>query len=189
MEKFNNILERTWGYRHSKIVKTYTFWPSNSISRNPLDGYAYLYVRRGLYKDIHCSMICCSKGLQTTSISINRGLAKLIRTHRLVEYMHFSGIYGVIKHGRSISTHLEEYLRYLMWKGQKQNRTGCDIIYVKVGKGGFGARWPWYNSQPHPCLAMYLREGDLRLFPHLSPQHYQKCKGDWLFPFALFELF
>lgn len=154
MEKFKDILERMWGYRHSEIVKTYTFWPSNSISRNPLYGYAYLCVRRGLYKDIHCSMICCSKGLQTTSISINRGLAKLIRTHHLVEYMHFSGIYGVIKQGRSISTHLEQYLRYLTWKGQKQNRTGYDIIYVKVGKSGFGARLSWYNSQPHPCLAM-----------------------------------
>ena len=145
MEKFKDILERMWGYRHSEIVKTYTFWPSNSISRNPLYVYGEVCTR---------IFTAASKGLQTTSISINRGLAKLIRTHHLVEYMHFSGIYGVIKQGRSISTHLEQYLRYLTWKGQKQNRTGYDIIYVKVGKSGFGARLSWYNSQPHPCLAM-----------------------------------
>ena len=88
MEKFYEILERMWGYRHSKMVKAYTFWPSNSISGNPLDGYAYLSVPRGLYMDIHCSIICCSKGLQTTSISINRGLGKINND------TSFSGIYA-----------------------------------------------------------------------------------------------
>lgn len=52
MEKFNPMLERIWGNRHSKTVKAYTLWPSNSTCRNPVDGYvihAYREVHTGMF--------------------------------------------------------------------------------------------------------------------------------------------